>query len=41
LLFYALWHAHHIDGADAEGDVAEVLNRVAEPRWLDKARVAA
>lgn len=25
LLFYALWHAHHILGIDAEGDVAAVL----------------
>jgi len=26
LLFYALWHRHHIEGVDASGDVMEVLS---------------
>ncbi|MGE5477841.1 MAG: asparagine synthase (glutamine-hydrolyzing) [Bacteroidales bacterium] len=26
LLFYALWHRHHVDGARIEGDVFEVLS---------------
>jgi asparagine synthase (glutamine-hydrolysing) len=27
LLFYALWHRRHIEGARAEGDVFEVLSK--------------
>jgi asparagine synthase (glutamine-hydrolysing) len=26
LLFYALWHRHHVEGIDASGDVLEVLS---------------
>ena len=25
LLFYALWHSHHVLGVPADGDIAEVL----------------
>jgi len=25
LLFYALWHRHHMEGVAAEGDVFDVL----------------
>ncbi len=27
LLFYALWHGHHVLGAKAEGDIASVLTK--------------
>jgi asparagine synthase (glutamine-hydrolysing) len=29
LLFYALWHSHHILGVPAEGDIADVLGKAA------------
>ena len=29
LLFYALWHAHHLEGVSAEGAIDEVLDQAA------------
>ncbi len=26
LLYYALWHSHHVLGVSADGDIAEVLS---------------
>lgn len=36
LLFYALWHAHHILGIDADGDVASVLSEAARPEGFSR-----
>jgi asparagine synthase (glutamine-hydrolysing) len=30
LLYYALWHAHHMLNIDSAGDIADVLSKAAE-----------